>query len=587
MSEDCLTINVLTPAAAGPHAVMVYFHAGEFHCGSSNDAESNLPQFAGDIVFVTFNYRVGPFGFLAADALRSRHPRNGTGNYGLLDQRFAIEWVRKNIAGFGGDPGRITLMGESSGGTSVAYHLTAGGRASTDLFHRAILQSPGLTQVKPFSKASQNFEWILAALTAKGSPGCRRGSGYVAFRADAVMTKFPVGVVIRVGINDTVAFAKRWCDTSQECAGFWRASNHVITYLSNATQFIYDVENVPGQGASVSYFKSGPTDSNEQMNCLLRADAVLMNSVTYLVPRDDTFQTDAWAPVIDGVDVREPITKSVARGDIAQGVDLLLGTNLDEGTEFMSLTPPLSCAANASALAAWASSFYGAAVGPHVLELYADNKLRRPLPACGPGGSPKDIPGEQATSYNAASRSAGDAAIRCPALRLAERAGGAAFVYLFAVTPNTSVNFGNTSVMGAFHGAEVPFVFGDDFELQPGHERQISAAMGCYWRSFAKHGDPSAEACSGDSGLSAAPALPVWRPFVSAGPVLQLGSTVELWEKDMQTKHRCGFFEAGSGLEGQRFPRAQRRFPEFWREPDGRAEGGNGSLNTTSSILIV
>jgi len=131
MSEDCLTINILGPPAPTPLPVIVYFHAGEFHCGSSNDAESNQPQFAREVLFVSMNYRVGPFGFLAADELRSRHPQNGTGNYGLLDQRLALEWVHKNIASFGGDPTQVTIMGESSGGTSVAYHLTVGGSAPT------------------------------------------------------------------------------------------------------------------------------------------------------------------------------------------------------------------------------------------------------------------------------------------------------------------------------------------------------------------------------------------------------------------------------------------------------------------------
>ena len=80
---------------------MVYINAGEFHCGASDDEESDWPAFAEDIVYVSFNYRVGPFGFLASDDLRPRHPLNGTGNYGLLDQRLVLHWVKELHAACG------------------------------------------------------------------------------------------------------------------------------------------------------------------------------------------------------------------------------------------------------------------------------------------------------------------------------------------------------------------------------------------------------------------------------------------------------------------------------------------------------
>jgi len=541
MGEDCLTINVMTPKKLEKkQAVLVYFHAGEFHCGASNDNESNWPQFAQDLVYVSFNYRVGPFGYLGAEDLRRRHPRNGTGNNGMLDQRLALEWVRENIAAFGGDPSRITIAGESSGASSVAFHLVAGGGAPTELFQRAILQSPGLAQVKTMADATKNYEYTLAALTAFDSPGCPRAPGYSTFTADVLGGYGPDGSVLRTSFNETLGVAQRWCDGTASCMGFTRESKDgKTTYVNRNGYHIFDLE-VQNITSLVAYMKSGPSDVGQRTECLLRAEASLLNTVTFSVPRDDTFQTDAWAPVVDGVDLSDTLMNLVNGGKFAPGVDVLLGTNLDEGTEFMMLTPRLSCGANASDFDKWSASFYGPTVGTQVRALYEPAALQRPLPACGRGGTPQDLPGEQAPYFNAAMRSAGDAAIRCPTLRLAEVSKGAAYVYYFTMAPQSSVNFANTTIEGAFHGAEVPFVFGDDFELLPGAERELSRSMGCLWTAFVQHGNPNAGHCRNAS-------LPAWPSYKDNGsPFLQLGSDIVLRELTAQEERKCQFF-LGSG----------------------------------------
>ena len=139
-AEDCLYLNVVAPAAvegtaaaaSASYPVVVYLHAGEFHYGAGSDRESDWP-FADDVVLVTPNSRLGPFGFLGSDALRPRSADGSTGSYGLSDQRLALRWVRANIAAFGGNASNIILMGESSGGTSVALHLVS--PESWGLFH--------------------------------------------------------------------------------------------------------------------------------------------------------------------------------------------------------------------------------------------------------------------------------------------------------------------------------------------------------------------------------------------------------------------------------------------------------------------
>ena len=143
-NEDCLKMNIWTPdpIPASPAPVIVWIHPGAFVAASANNAAHNgrrMAERTGAIV-VAANYRLGPFGFLAHPALTaedSSHPSSG--NYGLLDQRAALAWVRDNIAAFGGDPNNVTLGGQSSGGHSVSFQMVSPGSAGH--FHRAIMQS--------------------------------------------------------------------------------------------------------------------------------------------------------------------------------------------------------------------------------------------------------------------------------------------------------------------------------------------------------------------------------------------------------------------------------------------------------------
>lgn len=140
-SEDCLTLDVRAPAGAERLPVMVWIHGGDHTDGSGSD-----PLYHGDAlpergcVLVTINYRLGLFGFFAHPDLASESPDQVSGNYGLLDQIAALEWVRDNIASFGGDPGCVTIFGESAGGEAVLNLMTS--PRARGLFHRAIAQSP-------------------------------------------------------------------------------------------------------------------------------------------------------------------------------------------------------------------------------------------------------------------------------------------------------------------------------------------------------------------------------------------------------------------------------------------------------------
>ena len=145
-SEDCLFLNVWTPATDDRRRpVMVWIHGGAFIFGSGSTPWYDGTRFAsaGDVVVVTINYRLGAFGFSHLDVLGREEFGDdrfaGSGNLGILDQIAALEWVRDNIEGFGGNPDDVTIFGESAGAFSVGTLL--GTPAADGLFHRAILQS--------------------------------------------------------------------------------------------------------------------------------------------------------------------------------------------------------------------------------------------------------------------------------------------------------------------------------------------------------------------------------------------------------------------------------------------------------------
>ncbi len=151
VSEDCLYLNVFSPDKKDDELLPVIFY---IHGGSLTTGQPSYSEYRGEslaskgVVFVNCGYRLGVFGYYAADDLKAESPNGTTGNYGLLDQIAALRWVHDNIEAFGGDPDRITIAGESAGSSSVnaicASPLTEG------LFQYAIAESSGIVPKKPF-----------------------------------------------------------------------------------------------------------------------------------------------------------------------------------------------------------------------------------------------------------------------------------------------------------------------------------------------------------------------------------------------------------------------------------------------------
>ncbi|MFI7600152.1 carboxylesterase/lipase family protein [Actinoplanes sp. NPDC049681] len=183
--EDCLYLDVTTPVGRrGPVPVLVWLHGGSFQSGAGSMYDPRRLAERGGVMVVTPNYRLGVFGFFGLPGLP------GSGTFGLQDQQAALRWVRRNAAAFGGDPGRVTLAGQSAGGLSVCAHLTS--PAAAGLFDRAIIESgpcltdwpsglffPGIPAGSPWSTVGE-VAGEGARLAAEPAIGCPAGASRVA-----------------------------------------------------------------------------------------------------------------------------------------------------------------------------------------------------------------------------------------------------------------------------------------------------------------------------------------------------------------------------------------------------------------------
>jgi para-nitrobenzyl esterase len=383
IDEDCLFLNVWTPAGSTTSSlpVMVFVHGGGFLTGSGGDSlydGTKLATATGHVI-VTLNYRLGPFGFLSNAPLRSEAGAHGSaGNYGILDQIAAFQWVKENIASFGGDASSVTIFGESAGGTSMFVHLAS--PLTKGLFSHMMIES-----------------------------------GWAPYSAAALPQTYADG------FGATFAMALG-CNDAANLLSCLRAKP--VTNILNAS---------PVNSA-------GLTDANGV----------------------------DWFPVVDGYAIpKEPISSIVA-GSFHQ-VPTLLGNNGNEGTLFLYMSPPTD---NASYTAYEESQYPG-----HGAAIVAE------YPISAYGGS----------YLNASAAALADGTFLCPARKVARAIAASgmptyryAFDHAAASIPIPS--------LGAFHGSELLFVFGNPLEglfgLQA-NEVPLSDAMMGYWGAMAKSGDPN------------------------------------------------------------------------------------------------
>lgn len=170
MNEDCLVLNVFTPAAGrARRPVMVWLHGGQFTYGQGGNAVYDGTNFARhhDVVAVTLNHRLNLFGFMQLEEVAGKEYAE-SGNASMLDLVAALQWVRENISAFGGDPGNVTIFGESGGGGKVTALLAM--PKAKGLFHKAIVESGSFLRMTPREDAARNAAKVLAQLGLKGNP---------------------------------------------------------------------------------------------------------------------------------------------------------------------------------------------------------------------------------------------------------------------------------------------------------------------------------------------------------------------------------------------------------------------------------
>lgn len=219
MSEDCLFLNVFTPSTEGTHRpVLFWIHGGSFTGGSANGYDGSVLAEQGDVVVVAINYRLGLFGFL--DLSRFGNEFAGSASNGIRDQILALEWVRDNIASYGGDANNVTIFGESAGGGAILAIISS--PSADELYHKAIVHSGGSVsgapadtsqaladhlKVKladlPKTLSSLSAEDLFAVQSALGSSYGATIDGTVITRSsnDAILDRANDGVPLIAGSN--------------------------------------------------------------------------------------------------------------------------------------------------------------------------------------------------------------------------------------------------------------------------------------------------------------------------------------------------------------------------------------------------
>ena len=192
-SEDCLFLNVYTPSNANANSnlpVFIWIHGGALVNGAGSDYDPSVMVADNNIIVVTINYRLGSLGFLAASVLAATAPNafqnvGDAGNYGLMDQQFAMAWVHDNIAAFGGDPEAVTIGGQSAGGLSVSTHLASTNTfrdlTGRPLFRGAIIESGAymyhdLPSLATYQTLSNTFAQKDATAASATNPSCSGGT---------------------------------------------------------------------------------------------------------------------------------------------------------------------------------------------------------------------------------------------------------------------------------------------------------------------------------------------------------------------------------------------------------------------------
>lgn len=433
LNEDCLYLNVYRPEAKGKYPVMVWIHGGAFITGSGAGTYDPSRLVAEGVVVVTINYRLGALGFLAHPDLGTEE--TGSGNYGLMDQQFALKWVQENIGSFGGDADNVTIFGESAGGHSVMNQLAT--PSSAGLFHKAIVQS-GTYHLEDVPLAvSENV--LGTALVANTS--CS-GSADTA----ACLKALPVAELLAAQGDD----------------------QFIPTYGNSFSPVSPLLAILGGTFSNVPLISGSNLNEGTLFTAL---DQVANFSASVEAAATQAF-TDAYTAEI-----------------IASGDPVAAAAAGEAAAAAATQDPAVLQAAGFAA--------YGT-VNPANYEALVDTLLT-PFAYTLNGRSVTDIAadylGEKGEVYAAFNSLHTDWRFACTASLTADRLVSTRDVYAYHFTdqdaPNLfAPNFPIGFASGASHAAEIPYVLSDGSGIAEG-SKDLSEAMIDYWASFAKTGNPN------------------------------------------------------------------------------------------------
>ncbi|KAH8887704.1 alpha/beta-hydrolase [Thozetella sp. PMI_491] len=290
--EDCLFLDVYVPgkAIANPGLklpVAVFIHGGGFVFGSKDALQPELPFYDGsglinrsqnNMIFVAMNYRLGAYGFLAGTTME----KDGLPNTGLWDQRAAFQWVKDYISLLGGDPSRVTAMGESGGASSLMHHLVAQGGQLDPLFSRAILQSPAFELIwdraEMAEQVFQNFS-ALAGCQGQGMSCLRTANPAVLDLANAQLVKQQTPGSFAVGPTPDGTFIRQLPSLELATGNFWKVESLVLSHVAD----------------EASVFVSGAIQTDDQLSAFL--DAIFPS---YMRPSGLTNAIESFYPPLAG-----------------------------------------------------------------------------------------------------------------------------------------------------------------------------------------------------------------------------------------------------------------------------------------------
>jgi para-nitrobenzyl esterase len=288
VSEDCLYLNVWTPASAANERlpVLVYFYGGGFAAGDGSEYRYDGESLARrGCVTVTVNYRIGIFGFFVHPDLTKESAQHSSGNYGLLDQHAALVWVQKNIAAFGGDPGRVTIGGESAGSSSVSAQMTS--PLSKGLFAAAIGESGSILGrgTVVLADAEKNGVAFASGLGNKSLADLRAMSADDLLAATAKGARFPLVVdgyflpgspvaIFMAGEQMSVPLLAGWNSAEQNYTTLLGKDEPTVENYEKAVRKLYGDK---AEGVLAQY-KAGTPDEVKQAGTDLSTDRFIAYS---------------------------------------------------------------------------------------------------------------------------------------------------------------------------------------------------------------------------------------------------------------------------------------------------------------------